>query len=226
MEKGMLNNVNATRLIATTVGVLFGLFSGVNHGFFEFLQGNKPTSGLIIQAIGEAQRFWPRGTEEALTIIPNYMVTGIISMILGIAIVIWSICFLPRPHGPAVFLSLFILLFLCGGGIGQVAFFIPAWAFATRMHKPLAWWRKVLPHSSWSMLSKLWIFILILATIAMLIGLEMAICGYFPGLADPARIQDISMLFILSSAVLFVLAFITGFSHELTRIETSWATTS
>jgi hypothetical protein len=222
----MLNNVDATRLIVTTVGVLFGLFSGVNHGFFEFLHGNKPTSGLIIQAIGEAQRFWPRGTGEALTIIPNYMVTGIISMILGITIVIWSIWFLPRPHGPAVFLSLFILLFLCGGGIGQVVFFIPAWAFATRMHKPLVWWRKVIPHSSWLKLSKLWIIMLSLATIALLIGLEMAIYGYFPGLADPARIQNTSMLFILSAAVLFVLSFITGFSHELMRMETSWVATS
>lgn len=113
------DNLNATRIIATTIGVFFGLFSGVNHGIFEILQGNTATGGLVIQAIGEAQRFWPLGTEEAFTIIPNFMVTGILLIIVGLAIVIWSIWFLPGKHGRTVFLGLFILSFLVGGGIGQ-----------------------------------------------------------------------------------------------------------
>jgi hypothetical protein len=140
-EISSLSNVNATRVIATTVGVFFGLFSGVNHGLFEVLQGNAPTDGLVINAIGEAQRFWLEGTEPAFTIIPNFMLTGIASMIVGLAIIIWSIWFLPGKHGRTIFLGLFILSFLVGGGIGQVAFFIPAWAFATRMDKPLTWWK-------------------------------------------------------------------------------------
>jgi len=218
-ERSSFQNLNATRVIATTIGVFFGLFSGVNHGFFEFLQGNKPTDGLYIHAIGEAQRFWPEGTEPAFTIIPNFMITGILSVIVGLTIVIWSIWFLPTKHGRTVFLGLFILLFLVGGGIGQVFFFIPAWAFATRMDKPLTWWRKVLPRSTWPFLSKLWIIMLVLATIAMLIGLELAIFGFFPGLADPETIQDTAMLFVLASAILYVISFVAGFGHELGRME-------
>jgi hypothetical protein len=53
-----MHNLNETRVTVTTIGVIFGL-AGFNHGFFEFLQGNTPTDGLIIQALGEAQRFWP-----------------------------------------------------------------------------------------------------------------------------------------------------------------------
>jgi len=218
-ERSSFQNLNATRVIATTIGVFFGLFSGVNHGFFEFLQGNKPTDGLYIHAIGEAQRFWPEGTEPAFTIIPNFMITGILSVIVGLTIVIWSIWFLPTKHGRTVFLGLFILLFLVGGGIGQVFFFIPAWAFATRMDKPLTWWRKVLPRSTWPFLSKLWIIMLVLATIAMLIGLELAIFGFFPGLVDPETIQDTAMLFVLASAILYVISFVAGFGHELGRME-------
>lgn len=57
-EKGSsFDNLNATRIIATTIGVFFGIFSGVNHGIFEILQGNTPTPGLVIQANGEGQRF-------------------------------------------------------------------------------------------------------------------------------------------------------------------------
>ncbi|MBN2115802.1 MAG: hypothetical protein JW730_04485 [Anaerolineales bacterium] len=220
-ETSPFTNRSATRVIATTIGVYFGLFSGINHGVFEILQGNKPTHGLLIHAIGEAQRFWLLGTEDAFTLIPNFLATGTASIIVGLAIVIWSIWFLPAKHGRTVFLGLFILSFLVGGGIGQIAFFIPAWAFATRMDKPLTWWRKVLPRSSWPFLSKLWVFLLILATAVMTIGLEMAVFGYFPGVTEPVAVQDTTMLFVLTAAILYALSFIAGFGHELGRMERS-----
>lgn len=215
----LIDNWSPTRIIATTIGVFFGIFSGINHGIFEILQGNKPTDGLVIQAIGADQRFWPLGTEEAFTLIPNYLVTGVFSILVGLAIVIWSIWFLPGKHGRTVFLGLFILSFLVGGGIGQVFFFVPAWAFATRMDKPLTWWRKVLPRGAWSFLARLWPVTLTSALIAMLIGLEMAIFGKFPGLTDPESIQNTAMFFVLASAVLFPVSFIAGFGHELGKME-------
>jgi len=212
------DNLNATRVIVTTLGVIFGL-SGFNHGLFEFLQGNKPTGGLFIHAIGEAQRFWALGTEDAFTILPNFLISGLFSMILGLAIVIWSLFFIQTRRGATVFLGLFILLFLSGGGIGQLAFFIPAWAFSTRIDKPLTWWRKVLPRSAWRFLSKLWIVTLILSTIAILIGLEMAIFGYFPGLTEAENIQNVALSFVLASAILNIITFIAGFGHDLRRLD-------
>jgi len=221
MEKELspFENLNATHVIATAIGVFFGLFSGINHGFFELLQGNKPSDDLVIDAIGEAQRFWSLGGEPAFTLIPNFMLSGIASMVVGLAIVIWSIWYLPRKHGRTVFLGLFILSFLVGGGIGQIAFFVPAWAFATRMGKPLTWWRKVLPRNSWPILSKLWTVTLALAAIVMLIGLEMAIFGYFPGLTEPESIESTALLFVLAAAILCAVSFVAGFGHELRRME-------
>jgi len=209
-----------TRVIATTIGVFFGLFSSINHGIFEILQGNTPTNGLLINAIGEAQRFWPEGTEPAFTLIPNFMLTGIAAILVGVAIVIWSIWYLPTKHGRKIYLSLFILSFLVGGGIGQAFFFIPGWAFATRMGKPLTWWKRVLPHRSWPFLSRLWKFTLSLAVALMLIGLEMAIFGYFPGKLADEELMSVNMLFVFGSAILFVISFIAGFGQELLRQET------
>lgn len=217
-ERSAFSNLNATRVIVTVIGVIFGI-SGFNHGFFEFLQGNKPTDGLVIQAIGEEQRFWVEGTEEAFTIIPNFLISGLLSMMIGLAIVVWSLWFIQTKHGRSVFLGLFILLFLVGGGIGQLAFFIPAWAFATRMDKPLTWWRGVLPRSTWPFLSKLWIVTLALSTIAILTGLEIAIFGYFPGMTNPQTLQDTAMRCVMVSALLNVVTFIAGFGHELQRME-------
>jgi hypothetical protein len=217
-ETSWFYDLNATRVIVTTIGVIFGV-AGFNHGFFEFLQGNTPTGGLFIHAIGDAQRFWPQGTEDAFTIIPNFMITGILAMLLGVTIIIWSLRFIQEPYGPTGFLVLFILLFLVGGGIGQIAFFIPAWAFATRMNKPLTWWRNVLPRSTWPFLSKLWIITLALSSIIVLIGLEIAIFGLVPGMTEPERIQNTALMCVLASAILNVIAFIAGFGHELRRRE-------
>jgi hypothetical protein len=213
-----LLNLNATCITATTVGVVFGL-SGMNHGLFEFLQGNTPTRGLVIQAIGEGQRFWEKGTEEAFTLIPDFLVSGFLSMLIGLLIVIWSLWFLQTRVGSHVFLGLFVLLFLVGGGIGQVVFFVPAWAFVTRMDKPLTWWRQVLPRRAWPYLSGLWVTTLILATLAILVGMEIAIFGYVPGMTDPERIQNTAMAIVLLSAILYALSFVAGFGHELRRRE-------
>ena len=139
-------------------------------------------------------------------------------MIVGIAIIIWSIWFLPTRRGSTVFLGLFILSFLVGGGIGQIAFFFPAWAFSTRINKPLFWWRKVLPEQIQPFFAKFWPVSLVLSTIVMLIGLEIAIFGIFPGLESPQKIQDIAMLFVLAASILYVVTFIAGLGHDIRRM--------
>ena len=204
-----------TRTIATTVGVFFGLFSSINHGIFEILQGNNPTDSVLINAIGPIQRFWPGGTEPALTLLPNYLLTGIAAILVGIAIIAWSIWYLPTKHGRKVFLGLFLLSFLVGGGIGQAFFFIPAWAFATRINKPLRGWKKLLPLRFWPYLARLWKFTLPIAVILMLIGLEMAIFGYFPGNLATEELMNTNMIFVFGSAIMFIVSFIAGFGQEL-----------
>ena len=54
MKTGIMNR--ATRIIVFTIGVILGI-AGIDNGFFEILQGNTPTNGLIIQAIGTGPGF-------------------------------------------------------------------------------------------------------------------------------------------------------------------------
>jgi hypothetical protein len=58
-----------TRIIASAIGVLLGLSGILNHGLFEILQGNTPTNGFYIEAIGENHRYWMYGTEGALLLL-------------------------------------------------------------------------------------------------------------------------------------------------------------
>jgi hypothetical protein len=49
----------------------------MEHGFLEMLQGSATPDGLVIDAIGPAQKLWQGATEPALTVIPNFFASGI-----------------------------------------------------------------------------------------------------------------------------------------------------
>jgi len=204
----------ATKIIVSTMGVLLGI-AGIDHGFFETLQGNQPTTGLIIQAIGPAQRIWVHGTEEAFTLIPNFLVTGILAIMVSLTIMIWSVGFVHKRHGSTIFILLFILLVLVGGGIGQIIFFTLAWAVSTRINLPLTWWRKVLPVNIRQGLAKLWPVTLTVVSVCFLFALEIAVWGFVPGISDPDQRLYICWSFLGIGLAAYFLTFISGFAHDI-----------
>jgi hypothetical protein len=211
-----LRKNKTTRIITGAIGILLAI-AGFEHGLFEALQGNKATDGLIIQAIGESMRWWKHGTEEAFTIIPNYLITGIFAMGVSIFIIIWSLFFVDKKYGRIVFLLLFILLTLVGGGIGFVPFFIVTWAYATRMNKPLNWWKKILTQKVRKPVTKIWPYTLIASAICWLILIEIAIFGYFPGQKDAEILSNICAIFLLLTMIFVNLSFISGFARDIGR---------
>ena len=206
----------ATRTIVAVLGVMLGI-AGLNHGFFEALQGNSPTNGLIIQAIGDEHQMWLYGTEEAFSIVPNFLLTGVLAMLISIAIIIWSVGFVHKKQGPIVFILLFLLLFLTGGGIGQIVFFIPTWLASTRINSPLTWWRKVLPEKIRWVLAKLWPYSLSVVLICFLIALEIAILGFVPRIEDPDTALAISWSLLLAAWIMSLFSFVSGFACDIQR---------
>jgi len=203
-----------TRIVVATFGVLLGI-SGMNHGFFEVLQGNTPTNGLIIQAIGPAHRMWVHGTEEAFTLIPNFLVTGILAITVGLVIIVWSVGFVHKKYGPLVFILLFVLLFLVGGGIGQVVFFTLAWAFATQINKPLTWWRKILSANVRGALAPVWPGSLTVGSLLFLFALEIAIAGFVPGLNNPEQKLYLCWSLLGLTLAAYCLTFVSGFARDI-----------
>jgi hypothetical protein len=192
--------VNGTRVVASALGVCVGV-SGLDHGFFEALQGDMSTPGLIVQAIGPAQRMWIHGTEEAFTLVPNFLATGILAMVVGVLTIAWSIGFIDRPNGSRVLLLLGGLLFLVGGGIGMLVFLLFGWAAARRIHRPLTWWHAVLPAGAGRVLSRAWPGLVAVGLALYAFALEVAIVGVVPGVSDPEQ-----ALVICWSALLAMLA--------------------
>jgi len=204
----------ATRITVATLGTIFGI-SGMSHGFFEILQGNVPTGGLFISAIGEAQKMWPHGNEPAFTLIPNFLMTGIAAMIVGLAIIIWSLGFVHKKNGPVVFILLFILLLMVGGGVAQILFFPWIWLVSTRINKPLVWWRKILPVKIQKPLGKLWPWSLIISSALLVFVLEIGVTGFVPTVNDPDVVLSIMLSCLGMEVVVLPLTFVSGFAHDI-----------
>lgn len=209
----------ATRINVTLLGIIFGI-SGMNHGLFEILQGNFPTGGLFISAIGEAQQMWPHGNEPAFTLIPNFLITGIAAMLVGLSIVVWSCGYVHKKRGAITLLLLFILLLLVGGGVAQVLFFPWIYIVSRQINKPLVFWEKVFQGKQ-ALPGKLWAWFLCGSTLLLLITLAIATTGFFPGINDPERVLKF-MLGCLAAEVIFLpLTFIFGFARDIESKATS-----
>jgi len=212
-----LKNVSATRAVASTFGVLVGL-AGIEHGFFEILQGNVTPSDIMIDAIGPAQRFWEYGTETALTIIPSFLVTGILAMIVGLLVSIWAYAFIDRKYGAWILMFLSILLWLVGGGFAPIFMSILASVTATRINKPLKWWRAHLPINLRGFLAKLWPWSVIAFVLVFLVGVEIAVFGYpLLWFFDANVTFTIQNALALVMVVLWPVCIVTAFAHDIQK---------
>lgn len=204
----MLNR--KTHITASVLGAILGLAGILNHGIFEIMQGNVSTPGLYIEAIGEAQRFWLYGSEGAVTLVPNFLFTGIITVLIGLAVILWSLRFMSSPKGASVFLLLMILMTLTGGGIGHIVFYVPVWLYARRIRKPLSGRIEGRSEKTTRILSSMWPWMLSLTVICWLIVMELGIFGYVPGMKDPDSIMSIVYVFLFSTVIFTNFAFITA----------------
>jgi hypothetical protein len=72
-----------------------------------------------------------------MSILPNFLLTGILAMLLGLAMIVWSATFVQRKHGGLVLILLSIALFLFGGGIFPPLIGIIGGAAGTQINRPL-----------------------------------------------------------------------------------------
>ena len=211
-------SISATRVIASTLGAVVGL-AGMEHGFFEILQGNAATSGLVIDAIGPAQKLWLGATEPALTVIPNFFASGILAMIVGLLVTVWAVVFVNRKFGALILLLLSIVLFLVGGGSPPIFLGVVASAVATRINKPLKWWHAHLSVKTRSFLAKFWPWSMIVFVFMFWFAVAIAITGWPLVLFDANGTNAYAILSLLGyiSDLVMILAVVAGFAYDVHR---------
>lgn len=97
------------------------------------------------------------GGDPALSIVPNLLVTGILTLIVSCAVLIWSAAFVQRKRGGLGLMALSVGYYAVGGGgIGSPVAGILAGVAGTGIHARLAWWRNRIPTVIRIGLARLW----------------------------------------------------------------------
>ncbi len=196
-------------------GFLAGL-CGMEHGFFEILQGNAAPGGIVIEAIGPAQRFWEAGTEPAMTIVPSFLVSGVLAMAAGLAVIVWSGWFVHRRYGAPVLAGLVILLLLVGGGFAPVFGAAPAVVLAARLDKPPPRWVARIPARARRLLSSTWQGALVVFALAYLFCILCAIFGWpLTAFFDASTTNNILLVIGLGVLGLMFYIILAGFAREI-----------
>ena len=129
----------ATRIVAVSLGALAGI-AGLEHGIFEIMQGNTRPSGLMFSSWGpqvcDPAKIW-HACEPAMSLLPNFFITGILTVVISLAILVWSVALVQRKHGGSVLLVLSIAQLLVGGGFFPPLIGLVGGLAGTRILKPL-----------------------------------------------------------------------------------------
>ncbi len=151
-----------------------------------------------------------------MTVIPNFLVTGIVAMVIGVAIIVWSTVFVQRKHGAAVLFLLSIALLLLGGGFGPISLLVVACMAAAMIGSPLTWWRIYPPDALRRFLAAIWQWSL---GGALLWVPGEFVAGQIFGLKNDHRqvLTNLNLMLSYPMLALFVLTLIAGFAHEIER---------
>ncbi len=207
-------NINATRLGVSSLGSLGGLIS-IEHGIFETAQGNTPTSGIIINAIAPGHWYWKEGGELAMTIIPNFLITGIVAIIIGIIVIIWSIRFVQERYGALGLFTLTVLTLLFGGGIAFFIIGIIISIIALQINKSHTWWDIHLSNNVKKYCTKFWLplfSITIIILVFLVLGGMLGVWFLEPNIAT-ILLTNVGLISI--GLIIFTIIF--GFIHDIKK---------
>ncbi len=202
---------NATRISVSTFGAIMAL-AGIEHGIGEILQGNIAPSGIMILSWPESEFFRSLGGEPAMTVVPNLLITGILAVLVSLALLVWAILSAHKKNGGLVMILLSIAMLLVGGGIFPPILGIIIGAVATRIHSPLTGWRAHLSVGTQRFFQRLWPWsytTCIIAWLALIPGA--GLFGRFFGANEEVFILA-TIFFALAALLLTILS---GFAKDI-----------
>jgi hypothetical protein len=92
--------------------------AGIEHGIGEILQGNVRPAGLVIESWPDSAFFSVQAGEPAMTVIPNLLASGILTVLLSLVLAVWAVRSIGTKRSPFSGLLLSVALLLVGGGFG------------------------------------------------------------------------------------------------------------
>ena len=122
---------SVTIAVASILGIFAGI-GGASHGPGEILQGNIAPDGIIIEA-------WPALTllagEPAMTLIPSFSISGILTVTTGVAVTILAATRIQSKNGALILILLSTMMLFVGGGLIPPAFGVVAGIIGLRIRQ-------------------------------------------------------------------------------------------
>lgn len=202
--KNALSNISAARITAAIFGILGGL-GGLTHGVGEVLQGNVAPDGIIINSWTQGPIATNMGGEPGMTIVPNLLVTGVLTIIVSLAVIVWSVAFVQKKHGGLILVLLSLAMLLVGGGFGPPIIGLLAGVAGLGINAPYTWWRTHLPANVRRVLARLWPWVFgvcVLNGVFLVIGSVVLV--YLFGVNNPDLFTN-SFFFVVLSLPLTIL---------------------
>ncbi|MBN1122668.1 MAG: hypothetical protein JXJ17_16440 [Anaerolineae bacterium] len=198
----------AIRTVSTVLGLYAGLL-GMAHGVFEVRQGSLPTGSILIAAIGapcQMESAW-HACFPAMTLVPNFLLAGILTLIIGVAILVWVAAFLQHERGWLVLILLSIGFMLIGAGFTPPTLGVLAGAVGSQINRPLAERKGLLSDKFGLFLSELWPWPLVVYVGWLIFQTSL---GIFAG----EVMLKLGMMPLLITNTFLLLMILTGFSVD------------
>jgi hypothetical protein len=191
-----------SRITVSTFGTIIGI-AGLEHGVGEILQGDIPPPGIVIESWPNNAAYEIMAGEPAMTLLPSMLLSGILTVIMSIILIFWTVKYIDRKYGGLIFILLSFLLLPIGGGFAPPLMGFIVGIFAVRMNRRTDWSIKN------QYLGRIWPVIFVSSVIAYF--------SLWPGMVIlssflPKELLPMMPLTIFSFATLF-LALISSFHH-------------
>lgn len=129
---------NSRLLIATIFGIYAALGS-LPHGIGLMLQGHGKPESIVLDTWTVGPIAKNLGGEPGMTIIPNFWISGILTIILSVVMILWITLFINKKYGGLVYIILTIAVLLTGGGFAPPTISLLAGIATVTSHMSNTW---------------------------------------------------------------------------------------
>lgn len=206
-------NESAMARVAGTFGALSGL-GGLRHAAGEMLQGNTATDGIMIESWADGPLATRMDGEPGLTILPNFLLTGLVVSVISLAVIVWSLRHLDSRRAGSILILLSIGMLLFGGGVGPPVIGLLAGVVALGIDKPHLWLRTRLSGRAQHLLARSWPWVFGLSVFnALFLFVGSLILVYTTSFAN----ADLVLMSFYVSVFGLLVSGLTAAAHDLQR---------
>lgn len=209
-ETGRLDGRSAVRVTVAAFGVVAAI-AGIEHGVGAALQGSVPPAGLVFESWPDAPAYEILAGEPAMTVVPDLLVSGVLTILVSLGVAAWSIKYLRRSRGRWGLVALSFVLLLVGGGFGPPIVGFLVGTAAARIDAGRRWLRRRVSEDPRTTMATLWPYSLVIGLAGWL--------SLWPGVPLLSYLFGIENEWLVLSLVLVAFAtllstFLTGFAYD------------